>query len=205
VGASDRVGRLTENHGIGRERPGEHLRTQACQLGAGFAQAGCEDLAFLELAAGTAAQQPAFGHAVERLRRQFLNLDLRYGIAVRQGLPGAVANLRQVRADQAAADRTEVMSLGETPVSQVALGGHAAIKTNEASATATALFEFFDQGVESLGVTGVAGERFVAEGKAIAVDGEADAQLLAIGAMVAGIAALGLGIAGHASFEVGTC
>src|ERR1039457_6467855 len=97
------------------------------------------------------------------------------------------------------------MSLGETPMPQVGLGGHVAIKANEASQAAAALFEFFDQWVEGLGVAGVAGEGFIAEGKAIAVDGQADAQLLAIGAMVAGVAALGLGIAGHASFEVGTC
>ena len=46
------------------EGAGGHLLLQLGQAGAGLEQAGVADLLFLELAAGTAAQQPAFADTV---------------------------------------------------------------------------------------------------------------------------------------------
>ena len=51
--------------------------------------------------------------------------------------------------------------------------------------------EGLDHGQEGRGVRAVARQRFIAQGKAIAVDDQADAPLLAIGPMIAGITPLG--------------
>ena len=47
------------------------------------------------------------------------------------------------------------------------------------------------------------GQRFITQRKALAIDDQTDAQLFAIGPMIAGVAALGLGIAIHTPLEVG--
>ena len=89
-------------------------------------------------------------------------------------------------------------------MAQVGLGGHAAIETDDALAAAATCFEFFDHGIERGGVAGFAVEDFEAERKAGAIDDQADAQLFAIGPMIARVATLGFGVALHAAFEVST-
>ncbi len=63
--------------------------------------------------------------------------------------------------------------------------------------------EGLDHGQEGRGARAVAWQRFIAQGKAIAVDDPADAPLLAIGPMIAGIAPLGLGIVTQTPLEIG--
>ena len=53
------------------------------------------------------------------------------------------------------------------------------------------------------GVMGVAGEHFVAQREAIEGDHQSDAHLLAVGTVIARVAALGLRIGGRLAFEVG--
>jgi hypothetical protein len=63
-----------------------------------------------------AAQQPALGDAVEHLGRQFLHFDGRLLVAAADGVPGPLANLRQMLANDPAPDRTQIEALGLPPV-----------------------------------------------------------------------------------------
>ena len=68
---------------------------------------------------------------------------------------------------------------------------------------AGALGEAIEHGGERLAILSVAGEHLVGDRKALAVDHEPDHDLLAVGAVIARVAALGLVIAGALAFKIG--
>jgi hypothetical protein len=104
--------------------------------------------------------------------------------------------------DRAAA-ATQVTAFRMAELAQIGLGGHASVEAKDAGAGTEACFEGLDHGQERGGVRAVARQRFIAQGEAVAVDDQADAQLFAIGPMIAGVAALGLGIILQAPLEIG--
>jgi hypothetical protein len=87
---------------------------------------------------------------------------------------------------------------------EVVVEGHAAVDHHGcALPQAGALGEAIEHGGEGLAVLGVAGKHLVGDRKALAADHQADHDLLAVGSMIAGIAALGLVVAGARALEVG--
>ena len=87
---------------------------------------------------------------------------------------------------------------------EVLLERHAAVDDDHLPATkaAHARFERIEHARQAGPVLGVAVEDFVRLGKAVAVDDEADDHLLAVGALVTGVAALGAGVVQGLTFKV---
>ena len=62
--------------------------------------------------------------------------------------------------------------------------------------------QHLEHGGERRAVLGIAGKHLVSDGKAVAIDHQSDHDLLAVGTMIARVAALGLGVAGAHAFEI---
>ena len=117
--------------------------------------------------------------------------------------PGAAANDRQVLAHHRPPHRADVGTPAAAQLAQVGLGGHAAVEADQPPAGTETAFQGLNHRHERRRVAAVAGPRFLARREAVAVDDQADRQLLAIGPMVARVAALGLGVVIQAALEIG--
>src|SRR5205823_5903948 len=89
--------------------------------------------------------------------------------------PGAAANDRQMLAYDRATTATQVTAFRTAEFAQIGLRGHASVEAKDAGAGTEACFEGLDHGQERGGVRAVARQRFIAQGKAVAVDDQADA------------------------------
>src|SRR5262249_35094140 len=85
---------------------------------------------------------------------------------------------------------------------QVGVADHTAIENPNAALLAIACLHAFDDVLDGLAVVLVAGKHLVAERIAFAADDQTDAHLLAVGAVVTRIAALGLRVGCRRAFEV---
>ena len=81
--------------------------------------------------------------------------------------------------------------------------GHAAIGDPDAAHGPVARLHRVDDRLQSLRIVGIAGKDFVAQRKAVEAHHKADANLFAVGTMIAGIAAPCLAVGFRLSFEVG--
>ena len=104
----------------------------------------------------------------------------------------------------ALAARDQVAQPPHAQLLEVLVERHAAVDDNHlpAAKAANARFECIEHGRQAGAVLGVAVEDFVRLGKAVAVDDETDDHLLAVGALVARVAALGAGVGQRLAFEV---
>ena len=98
----------------------------------------------------------------------------------------------------------DIVQLALRDLGEVVVEGHAAVDHHGcALPQAGALGEAIEHGGERLAILSVAGEHLVSDWKALAVDHEPDHDLLAVGAVIARVAALGLVIAGALAFKIG--
>jgi hypothetical protein len=117
--------------------------------------------------------------------------------------PGTAANHRQMLAHHGPPRGAHVRPIAGAQLTQVVLGSHAAVEAQQASAGAEAAFPGRNHGQKRCGIAAVAGQCFPTEREAVAVDDQADAQLLTVGAMIARVAALGLGMVFQTALAVG--
>lgn len=186
------------------ESAGGHLRLQCGPTLTSLEQPGVTDLLFFAPAAGAATQQPTLRDILRTRDRPFGDVDGRF---VRgRGLhpdPGTPANDRHMLAHHRSPRGAHRGAVALAPVVQVGLGGQAAVEAEQALAGAETPLPGRDQGQQRRRIAAVTGPGFPAPGEAVAVDHEPDAQVLAIGAMGAGITALGLGMVLQPALDVG--
>ena len=117
--------------------------------------------------------------------------------AVRSGeRRGELLQLRLRRAD-------DVASAGLAQPGEVLSTGHAAIGDPDAPEHSMPGLHGGHDRLQGLGIMGVAGEHLVAQGKAVEGHDQRDEDLLAVGTMIAGIAALRLRVGLRLALEIG--
>ena len=150
----------------------------------------------------------------ERLLLGALELDLDLGLFLsgiaRRGHADDLVEalegleLRKPPGAFAVAARDQVAQPPRTELLEVLLERHAAVDDDHlpAAKAAHARFERVEHRRQACAVLGVAVEDLVCLGEAVAVDDQTDDHLLAVGALVARVAALGAGIGQRLTFEV---
>ena len=115
-----------------------------------------------------------------------------------------VLELREPAGAFAVAARHQIAQPPRTELLEVLVERHAAVDDHHlpAAKAAHARFERVEHRRQACTVLGIAVEDFVRLGKAVAVDDETDDHLLAVGALVARVAALGAGVVQRLAFEV---